>query len=190
MEYLKPGVNEVIPSFIFLIFLILTSNNVTFERSAIAQSSGNERQVWTDTENNVKIIFTYSPKNPVINTPTQLRFSVNNLRTGVNIKNLLATVVIISNSSGHEKIFKFKNITAPNGNFSLQYVFPDLGNYQVITQINSTNPSLITLASFQVIVTLETSLFNIVITGIIILVIFGGTAYLVIIVKRKQLRKK
>ena len=190
MEYLKPGVNEVIPSFIFLISLILTSNNVTFERSAIAQSSGNGRQVWTDTENNVKIIFTYSPKNPVINTPTKLKFSVDNLRTGVNIKNLLATVVIISNSSGHEKIFKFKNITAPNGNFSLQYVFPNLGNYQVITQIKSTNPSSIMLASFQVIVTLETSLLNIVITGITILVIFGGGAYLAIIVKRKQLRKK
>jgi hypothetical protein len=54
MEYLNPGVNEVIPSFIFLILLILTSNNVTFERLAIAQSSGNERQVWTDTENNGK----------------------------------------------------------------------------------------------------------------------------------------
>ena len=60
MEYLKPGVNEVIPSFIFLIFLILTSNNVTFERSTIAQSSGNERQVWTDTENNVKIIYVFA----------------------------------------------------------------------------------------------------------------------------------
>src|SRR5215467_3236861 len=155
MEYLKPGVNEGIPSFIFLILLILTSNNVTFERSAIAQSSGNGRQVWTDTENNVKIIFTYSPKNPVINTPTKLKFSVDNLRTGVNIKNLLAAVVIISNSSGHEKIFKFENITAPNGNFSLQYVFPNLGNYQVITRTNSTNPSSITLASFQVIVTLK-----------------------------------
>jgi hypothetical protein len=103
MEYLNPGVNEVIPSFIFLILLILASDNVTFERSAIAQSSGNERQVWTDTENNAKIIFTYSPKNPVINTPTELRFSVDNLRIGVNIKNLLATVVIISNSRGHEK---------------------------------------------------------------------------------------
>ena len=189
MEYLKPGVNEVIPSFIFLIFLILTSNNVTFERSAIAQSSGNGRQVWTDTENNVKIIFLFA-KESCDKTPTQLKFSVDNLRTGVNIKNLLATVVIISNSSGHEKIFKFKNITAPNGNFSLQYVFPNLGNYQVITQIKSTNPSSIMLASFQVIVTLETSLLNIVITGIIILVIFGGAAYLVIIVKRKQLRKK
>ena len=60
----------------------------------------------------------------------------------------------------------------------------------MITRINSTNPSSITLASFQVIVTLETSLLNIAITGITILVIFGSGAYLVTKVKRKQLRKK
>ena len=72
----------------------------------------------------------------MINTPTQLRFSVDNLRTGVNIKNLLATVVIINNSSGQPKIFKFKNITALNGNFSVEYLPPELGIYQVIMRIN------------------------------------------------------
>ena len=42
-------------SFIFLLVLIVTINNVTFEWSALAQSSGNETQVWIDRENNVKI---------------------------------------------------------------------------------------------------------------------------------------
>ena len=183
------GAIEAAFSFMFLIVLIVTTNNVTFERSAFAQSSGNETQVWTDRENNMKIFFTYSPENPVINTPTELKFSADNLRTGSHLSNLLAMVIIISNSSGHEKIFKFSNLIAPNGNFSLEYLFPELGVYQVITRINSTNPSSITLASFKVIVTLETSLLNIVITGIVILVIFGGVAYLVIIVKRKPRKK-
>jgi hypothetical protein len=103
---------------------------------------------------------------------------------------LLATVVIINNSSGQPKIFKFKNITAPTGNFSVKYLPPELGIYQVITRINSTtNPSLIALASFKVIVTLETSFSNIIITGIAILLIFGGLAYLVILVKRNQGKK-
>jgi hypothetical protein len=84
---------------------------------------------------------------------------------------------------------KFSNLIAPNGNFSLEYLFPELGVYQVITRINSIDPSSITLASFRVIVTLETSLLNIVITGIVILVIFGGVACLVIMVKRKPRRK-
>jgi hypothetical protein len=59
----------------------------------------------------------------------------------------------------------------------------------VITRITSTNPLSISLASFKVMVTLETTSLNIMITGIVILVIFGGVAYLVIIVKKK-LRKK
>ena len=60
-------------SFIFLLVLIVTFNNVTFEWSTLVQSSGNETQVWIDRENNVKILFTYSPENPVINAPTQLK---------------------------------------------------------------------------------------------------------------------
>ncbi|MFY9871496.1 MAG: hypothetical protein WAK17_17410, partial [Candidatus Nitrosopolaris sp.] len=147
------GAIEAAFFFMFLLVLIVTTNNVTFERSAFAQSSGNKTQVWTDRENNMKILFTYSPENPVINTPTQLEFSADNLRTGSHLEHLVAMVVIISNSSGHEKIFKFSNLIAPNGNFSLEYLFPELGVYQVITRINSIDPSSITLASFRVIVT-------------------------------------
>ncbi len=176
--------------FILLLLLIVTTNSVATEMSALAQS-GNETQVWTDRENNMKILFTYSPENPVINTTTQLKFIADNLETGSHLKDLLAMVIIISNSSGHEKIFKFTNIAAPNGNFSLEYLFPELGVYQVITRITSINPLSIALASFKVIVTLETSSLNIVITGFVILVIFGGITYLVITIqKRLRLIKK
>jgi hypothetical protein len=169
---------------------MVTTNSVTFEMSALAQS-GNETQVWTDRENNMKILFTYSPEDPVINAPTQLKFTANNLLTGSHLKNLLAMVVIISNSSAHDKItiLKFTNILAPDGNFTLECLFPELGVYHVITRISSTNPSSITLASFRVNVTLETSFLNIIITGIVILVIFGGVAYLLIIVKKKAPKK-
>ena len=187
MKNLKRGTIEVI-SVIFLLMLMMTTNIGTFEGLASGQSA-KEPQVWTDRENNIKILFTYSPGNPVINTPTKLRFSVDNLQTGNHLKNLLATVIIINNSSGQTKIFKFKNITASAGNFSVEYLPPELGIYQVIARINSTNPSLIALASFKVIVTLETSFSNIILTGIAILVIFGGAAYLVILVKRNQAKK-
>jgi hypothetical protein len=189
MKNLKQRTIEATLSVIFLLMLTITTNIGTFE-GLVSGQSGKEPQVWVDRENNIKIHFTYSPENPIINTPTELRFSVDNLQTGNHLKNLLATVVIINNSSGQPKIFKFKNITAPTGNFSAEYLPPELGIYQVITRINSTtNPSLIALASFEVIVTLETSFSNIIITGIAILVIFGGIAYLVILVKRNQGKK-
>ena len=120
---------EATISIIFLLLLIMTTSVDSFERWASGQSSGNEPQVWTDRENNMQILFTYSPRNPVINTTTELKFNVDDLLRGNHLKNLLATVVIINNNSGQPRIFKFKDITAPNGNFSVNYLFPELGRY-------------------------------------------------------------
>jgi hypothetical protein len=101
----------------------------------------------------------------------------------------LATVVIVSNRSGQEGITKFDNITMGNGDFSIKYLFSDLRIYEVILQIHSDNPASVTLASFKVVVTQETSLSNIITTAILIVIIFGGISYVVIIIKRKQDKK-
>jgi hypothetical protein len=87
-------------------------------------------------------LFAYSPKNPVFDKPTVLHFSVfsgggkqvssQNLLTGKYLKNLMATVVIIS-STGYERTFKFNHLQTTNGTFSVKYLFPDSGFYQVIT---------------------------------------------------------
>jgi hypothetical protein len=95
-----------------------------------AQTS-NGTQLWTDTENDVKIPFNYSPKNPVVDTQTELKFSVSNLLTGNHLKNLMAMVVIITNSTSQERTFKFNNLYAANGDFSVKYPFPDSGEYQI-----------------------------------------------------------
>src|SRR5215469_7464821 len=50
----------------------------------------NGTQLWTDPENDVKILFTYSPKNPSIDTPSELKFRGSNLLTGQHLKNLAA----------------------------------------------------------------------------------------------------
>ncbi|MGC1928381.1 MAG: DUF1404 family protein [Candidatus Nitrosopolaris sp.] len=162
----------VSPKTIYLLFLL--SVMTTFANFAYAQPSENGTQFWTDTENNVKILFTYSP-NPVIDTKTVLKFSVSNLLTGNHLKNMMAMVVIITNSTGQERIFKFNKLYAPNGDFSVKYLFPDSGIYQVITRINSNNPPSIMLATFTVIVTPETSFLSIIITIAIIIAIIVGS---------------
>ncbi|MFZ0510599.1 MAG: hypothetical protein WAM14_03245 [Candidatus Nitrosopolaris sp.] len=164
----------VSPKTIYLLFLL--SVMTTFANFAYAQPSENGTQFWTDTENNVKILFTYSPKNPVIDTQTELKFSVSNLLTGKHLKNLMAMVVIITNSTGQERTFKFNNLYAPNGDFSVKYLFPDSSIYQVITRINSNNPPSIMLASFSVIVTPEISSLSFIITLVIIIAIIVGSA--------------
>ena len=150
MRNLKTSVFIEISLSLLLLLSVVTTN------ICHAQPS-NGTQLWTDPENDVKILFIYSPSNPTIDKPTELKFSVSNLLTGQNLKNLMAMVVIITGSTGQERTFKFNNIYAPNGDFSVKYLFPDSGMYQVITRINSNNPQSISLASFRVIVTPETS---------------------------------
>jgi hypothetical protein len=104
----------------------------------------------------MKILFGYSPKNPVVDKPTVLQFTVfsggskqvssQNLLKGKYLKNLMATVVIITNSTGHVRTFKFNHLHTTNGTFSVKYLFPDSGFYQIITRINSNNPPSIKLA--------------------------------------------
>jgi len=128
---------------------IIASSNITVlpPNSVFSQTINNNlTQSWTDKENNAKIIFTYEPERPVIDKPTELLFSIQNLHTGEQFKNLYARVIVTDG----QRIFKFGNITAPTGDFSVQYIFPDSGTYQVISKIDSKD--IATLSSFKVFV--------------------------------------
>jgi hypothetical protein len=118
--------------------------------SSTSSSSSNTttQQTWIDKLNNLKIQFGYIPAKPIIDTPTQLKFTVQNLQTGEQIKNLSARAVVVNNAGGQLRTFKFTNITAPNGIFSVKYLFPDSGLYQVLTKIDSND--FTSLASFNV----------------------------------------
>jgi len=139
----------VVATFIIIATVILYSNSPAFGQT----NSGNGTQLWVDRENNVKVQFTYLPQTPIIDTPTQLKFNIQNSQTGTPLRNLVARVVIVTNSSGQERSFKFTNITAPNGSFSVNYLFPDTGVYQVIPRIYSKDASI--LASFKVLVPIQ-----------------------------------
>lgn len=125
---------------VVLLIMLMTIALITlYPNAAIGQTfSGNgTKQLWMDRENNVKIQFTYLPEKPIVDAPTELKFSIQNLQTGSHLKNLTARVVIVTNSSGQERIFKFTNIAAPDGDFSVKYRFLEWGMYQVISTIHS-----------------------------------------------------
>jgi hypothetical protein len=125
-------------------FTMITS---VFSNSAYAHLTGNRTQQWISPQQNVKIEFTYEPEKPLLESPTELKFSVQNLQTGHHLKDLFAKIIII-NGQG---FFKFNNMTVQNGDFSVNSTFPIEGTYQVILRINS-NDYAIALASFKVIV--------------------------------------
>jgi len=106
-------------------------------------------QIWTNTEQNVKILFSYQPQNPVLDQPTELKFLIENLMTGNYLKNILVTY----NSSGQFANFKFSNITVPNGRFSIKYLFQDTGIFEIIARISGNGVAA--LAPFKVIVPIQ-----------------------------------
>ena len=60
-----------------------------------------------------------------------------------------------------EPTFRLTNISAPDGNFSANVIFRDIGSYQVITRIMSQTHNVAALASFIVIVPLPLFTLNV-----------------------------
>jgi hypothetical protein len=124
-------------------FIILFSQSIILCDAHIKESKVQEL---IDKNKNIKIQFGYSPEKPIIDTFTELKFSVQDLDTGEHIKNFDARAVVTNG----QRLFKFENITVTNGDFSVKYLFPDDGTHQVLTRINTDNSILI--ASFSVFV--------------------------------------
>ena len=129
------GFNNALPGTTFA----QSSENVT--------SPLNKTQEWISQKDDVKVLFTYQPERPVIDTFTKLEFSVINLTNNENLKDFDARVVVTNG----QRLFKFENITVPDGDFSVEYLFPDDGTHQVITRVDK-GAAVQVLASFNVFV--------------------------------------
>src|SRR5437764_13223758 len=110
---------------------ILAINTKTSEAQG-ANITVNNPQLWTNVDKNIKIQFTYQPQNPILDQPAKLMFVVQSLKTGNNLKNLVANILVTHNSSGQFSNFRFSNITIPDGQFSVIYRFQDTGIYEII----------------------------------------------------------
>ncbi len=133
-----------------LLTVIIQSHNALAE---VQSPSASKVQTWIDNLSNIKTEFKYLPSIPVIDTPTELKFNVVHLQNGTNLGDLLARVIVLTTSSGQERSFIFPNIGTHNGSFSVKYLFPDSGSYQVISRISPKN--FLTLTSFNVFVPIQ-----------------------------------
>ena len=128
---------------IFIGFIILLCQSIILCDAHIKES---KIQEWIDKSKNIRIQFAYSPEKPIIDSFTELNFSVQDLETGEHIKDFDARAVVTNG----QRLFKFENITVADGDFSVKYLFPDDGTHQILTRINTNNTIL--LASFSVFV--------------------------------------
>jgi hypothetical protein len=140
-----------LPVLLSLLFVGVVSNIQISE--AAVNLNVNNTQIWTNAEQNIKIQFAYQPQKPILDQPTELKFVVQNLKTGDYLKNLVANILVTHNSSGQFSNFRFSNITVPDGQFSVKYLFPDTGIYEIITRASA--KEIAALAAFKVIVPLQ-----------------------------------
>jgi hypothetical protein len=125
-----------------LIILSFVDNNQFY---VLGHLNGSRIQEITDNSDGIKIQFTYEPEKPIIDTFTKLYFSVQDLE-GNHIKDVKALVIVTNG----QRLFKFQNISATDGDFYVEYIFPDDGTHQVITRIDT--KTTIIPASFSVFV--------------------------------------
>jgi hypothetical protein len=78
-------------------------------------------QEWNDEQNSVKVQFSYSPEKPLLYTLTNLEFSIQDLKTGNHLKDLVMSSTIIKDD---RIFFKFNGVTIENGDLSLKVHFP------------------------------------------------------------------
>jgi len=117
----------------------------------IPVSNTSRIQEWTDSHNDINIQFIYEPERPIIDTFTELVFSIQNISTGNHIKDAEDTFARVVVTNG-QRLYKFENMSVGNdGHFSVKYLFPDDGTHQVITRVDKKDVSS-TAASFSVFV--------------------------------------
>jgi len=129
----------------YTLFLYLNNYNSVYSHISNNNNQFTIQEI-IDQHDNIKVQFGYEPEKIKINTLTDLKFSVLNLKTDEHIKNFLARVVVTEGS----ELFGFDNITVSDGDFSVKHSFANYGNHQVIVRID-TNSSIIP-ASFNVVI--------------------------------------
>src|ERR671919_1472725 len=136
---------------IFFVIGLSLSNISKYDAFAhMPVSNTSKIQEWTDPYSEIVTLFVYEPEKPIIDTFTELKFSIQNTTTGNHVSdadNAKARVVVTNG----QRLFKFENITVgDNGHFSVKYLFPDDGTHQVITRLDTNDSS--TASSFNVFV--------------------------------------
>ena len=123
---------------IFFVIGLSLSNISKYDAFAHMPVSNTSRiQEWTDPSSGINTLFVYEPEKPIIDTFTELKFSIQNTTTGNHISdadNAKARVVVTNG----QRLFKFENITVgDDGHFSVKYLFPDDGTHQAITRLDT-----------------------------------------------------
>lgn len=147
------GTNDTIFWFLLSVTIFVSLNtNTVYPHVPQDSKIASPIQEWKNTQDSVKIQFSYIPEKPLVYTEMDLIFSIQDLTTGNHIENLIASITITKED---RTFFKFNDVEIQNGDLSLKVRFVEDGSYQIISQISSKDNIAIALASFNIYVPLQ-----------------------------------
>jgi hypothetical protein len=134
---------------ILIILYSITTIVITIH-TADAQLESSPTQEHTGPERGLLMQFSYSPASPAINSFTTLSFNVLNSTTDKPLQNFAARVTVgnVVNFTGGSGYYNFSSIQVPDGNFSVNYAFPNDGIFPIFLRVDT--PTIIDVAKFQV----------------------------------------
>ena len=171
------------------IFIILSCGATTFPIYAQIESSPIQQQ---ESPHGITMQFSYMPPIPAINGFTTFQFNVINSTKNQLLQNYTATVIVgnVAGFTGGSSYYNFSKIVVPNGNFSVNYAFPNDGTFPINLRVDTAN--YIDVGRFQVIVPPPTNAIsggNLIYIGAGVAAA-GAVAGVVIMLARKSSNKK
>jgi len=120
--------------------------------SAYSQNLTNiiKNSTWTSISKNLTLSLELIPRVPVIDESTRMQFEVRNLNHSNQFDNIRAKVTVTDHDG---RLYKFENRLIPlaNGQFSVNYIFPDDGEHRVIVQLYQ-NVTPYTISAFDIVI--------------------------------------
>ena len=131
------------------ILLVISVTAIVFHVYAQLDTSPVQQQ---ESPHGIIMQFSYSPASPVINGFTTFQFNALNSTTNQPLQNYVATVIVgnVAGFTGGSSYYNFSKITVPNGNFSVNYAFPNDGTFPINLRVDTAN--YIDVGRFQVVV--------------------------------------
>jgi len=109
-----------------------------------------KNNTWITERDNLNITIKLMPQVPIIDKITKISFEIRNLNNSKSFENMNAKVTMTDHDG---RLYKFENKFIPikNGQFSVDYIFPDDGEHRIILQLYK-NITPFTVGSFEMLI--------------------------------------
>jgi hypothetical protein len=144
--------NLIIVSFSLFTLLCVFSeyNSIGFSQSETNTPSVVKNTSWISERDNLNVTIKLVPTIPIIDEPTELSFKITYLDNSKPYEGLNTRVTITDHDG---RLYKFENKLIPitNGQFFVNYIFPDDGEHRIILQLYK-NTTPFTVSSFDLLI--------------------------------------